>query len=424
MISSGLASLPPLISEASSRRLNVLVLDEFLPYPLDAGKAIRSWHLLTQLAKRHSITLLAHGDASSTQTREARRIIESAGICVELAGALPESHGLALYSALLRNCFSQYPFSVAKHTTPAFRARLQELLLRNQFDVVHCEWTPYAGYMLEDLRRCFVVDAHNIETLIWQRRSRACRNFASKLFFLLQARKMRRFEKRAFAAADCVAAVSDIEANVAREWGARRTAIVNNGVDLEHFSPACGPRRQELLFLGSLDWFPNEDAIHYLVEQVLTRVRKLHPAVNMRIVGRRPSAALREYLRNRREVSLWADVADVRPFIHSAAALLVPLRIGGGTRIKIIEAMAAGCPVISTPVGCEGLNVRHGENILVANDADEFAAAFSSLLKDPPLAARLTANARRLVEREYSWSAAASQLESIWQSTALKVRNA
>jgi glycosyltransferase involved in cell wall biosynthesis len=408
--------------EIGNQRLSVLVLDEFIPFPLDAGKTIRTWNLLKPLAGRHSITLLCHGNPRDAQIIAGKKTLEAAGINVHFAGPLPSPTGAKLYRQLMRNCFSAFPYSVTKHTTAAFRSKLQSMLRHERFDLVHCEWTPYAQYMTETAEFPFIIDAHNVETLIWKRRSANASNPAAKLFFSQQASKMRRFEKRVFAQAQCVAAVSEAEAGTIGQWGATRAEVVHNGVDLEAFAPAYAGRSNEFLFLGSLDWFPNQDAVSYLVKRLIPQIRQVRHDATFRVVGRRPSPELRRELDENNGVHLSADVDDVRPFLRSAAALIVPLRIGGGTRIKILEAMSSGCPVISSSIGCEGLEVRDGENVLLCNQEDEYITAAAHLLGDSQLSRKLGEAGRKLVEQRYSWNSAAERLESIWQSVAMRSR--
>jgi polysaccharide biosynthesis protein PslH len=419
-----LPSEPATEGETGSHRLNILVIDEFLPFPLDAGKTIRTWNLLKPLAARHSITMLCHGNPRDPQIIAAKETLEAAGIKVHFAGPLPNPTGAKLYQQLLRNCVSGLPYSVVKHTTAAFRSKLQAMLRHESFDIIHCEWTPYARYMVETAEFPFVIDAHNVETLIWKRRSENAGNPAAKLFFAQQAAKMQRFEKRVFAQAECVAAVSEAEASTIGQWGARQAEVVHNGVDLDRFTPTFSGRSNEFVFLGSLDWFPNQDAVSYLVKRLVPQIRQVRPDATFRVVGRRPSAEFRREVDGITGVQLSADVDDVRPFLHSAAALIVPLRIGGGTRIKILEAMSSGCPVISTSVGCEGLDVRAGENILLCNEDEEFVAAAIRLLVDSHLGRQLGAAGRHLVEQRYSWNSAANKLENIWQSVAARSRAA
>ena len=400
----------------------MLVLDEFLPFPPDAGKAIRTWNLMKPLARKHSVTLLCHGDERDPRIALAKEKVESLGVRVLLAGALPDLGGLQLYIRLLGNCFSRLPYSVAKHTTKQFTAKLDSVLQKENFDLIHCEWTPYANYVASRPEIPFVIDAHNVETLIWQRRSQTAGNPAAKLFFGQQAKKMHQFERRAFAASRCVASVSPIEAAAICEWGASRAEVVHNGVDLESFPPSYGERNNEFLFLGSLDWFPNQDAISYLVQRIVPEIRRVRPNATLRVVGRRPSPQFRRELEAVDGVELSADVDDVRPFLRSAAALVVPLRIGGGTRIKILEAMASGCPVVSTSIGCEGLDVSDGRDILVCDQDKDFAEACVRLLDHRQLAVRLGQTGRSLVEQSYSWLSAAEKLDQIWQSVSVRAR--
>jgi glycosyltransferase involved in cell wall biosynthesis len=234
----------------------------------------------------------------------------------------------------------------------------------------------------------------------------------------MQAAKMEVFERNAFSQADVVTAVSEKDELRAQEWGANSTGVVSNGVDTEAITPCpsgSDVTAKELLFLGSLDWFPNKDAIRYFVEDIFPLVRKLDKEILLNIVGRRPDQALRKIAASTEGVTLTGEVDDVVPFLRKAAAVVVPLRIGGGTRIKIIEAMSAGKVVVSTSIGAEGLDVEDGTHILIADTPETFAAAIVKALGGS-VSERISANARRLVEKKYGWKRQAENLERYWET--------
>lgn len=402
------------ISEPSESRPKVLVVDEELPLPTTTGKRIRTWNLLKNLGREFNVVLLCHGDLNEPGVADAKREIEAHHIRVELAGALAPKIGAALYAQLLRNCFSSLPYSVVKHATVQFSRKLRELMAAEQFDFVHCEWTPYAHLFLTHHQSVpLVVNAHNIETLIWKRRGEAS-SLSARQFFRTQERKMRSFERAAFARSEHVVACSAEEAAIARRWGARSVSVVHNGVDPNVFTPVaqcCGSR---LVFIGSLDWFPNEDGVRWFMEDVLPLIRKTLSSVELDIVGRRPSDELRCYLSRLPGVSLHADVPDVREYLCEAAAVVVPLRIGGGTRIKIMEAMAAGRVVVTTTVGCEGIAVQDRVHVRIADTPEQFAAACCEVVAGIQERESMARAARELVDSRYSWQSAAEILRNVW----------
>jgi glycosyltransferase involved in cell wall biosynthesis len=391
--------------------LRVLVLDEELPFPPDAGKRIRTWNLLRRLAQRHEISFLCYGQA----THPSARALQDAGIRVHLVPPPPAFLDSKPYLRLFANLFSSYPYSVDKHFSTPFQTKMEKLLATENFDLVHCEWTPYARFRHAVKKLPFVIASHNVESQIWFRRAEQNRGLIPRLFFRLQALKMKRFERRALIDAQMVTAVTPDDAQVMRSWGVRNLSLVENGVDLEYFQPSPEtPGGPELLFLASLDWFPNLDSLDYLLEQIMPLVLAERPQTRLRIVGRRPSEALKTRVNNLDWAELVADVADVRPYFAQSAVVAVPLRIGGGSRIKILESLAAGKAVVSTSVGAEGLALVGGKHLEIADQADVFARKLLDLLARPQERQRLGDRGREAVVEKYSWDKIAREMESAW----------
>jgi glycosyltransferase involved in cell wall biosynthesis len=397
----------------SSRGLRVLVFDEWIPYPPDSGKRVRTWNILRRLARRHDLALLCYGDSEG----RAARVVRAAGIDLHTVTTLPELKGWPLYSSLLVNLFSPRPFSVSKHDTRRFREQLRRLVGGNQFDLVHFEWTPYAGFAEEIDGIPTLIMAHNIESQIWARRAKHSRTFLERIYFGLQGRKMASFERLAMERADAVATVTDLDLKQVRNWGIRSPALVENGVDLDEFSPSQErPAAMEILCLGSLDWFPNVDGVNYLIDEVMPLIVARMPAVRLRIVGRRPPKKLQDRIARLPWLDFVGQVSDVRTWLARASVVIVPLRIGGGSRIKILEALAMGKPVVSTTIGAEGLAVSGETHLLLADSPEELARRTIELLKSPELGSRLGEQGRKLVQERYSWDRAADALEAAWFS--------
>jgi glycosyltransferase involved in cell wall biosynthesis len=257
--------------------------------------------------------------------------------------------------------------------------------------------------------------AHNIESQILFRRAQQSRTLVERVFFGLQARRMESFEREVLRQADRVALVTELDAEQVRAWGVQRTSLVENGVDEDQFVPLEGKcDSDEILFLAALDWYPNLDALDYLLEDIFPLVRQASPSARLRIVGRRPPAGLKERIARCPGVELVGEVADVRPFLARAAVVVVPLRIGGGSRIKILEALAMAKAVVSTSIGAEGLAVTDGVHLLLADAPSDFAARTVELLKSSEERLRLGENGRKLVVERYSWDRMARALESAW----------
>jgi glycosyltransferase involved in cell wall biosynthesis len=398
--------------------LRVLVLDEWLHYPPNSGRAVRTWNLLQRLARRHRISLICYGDPEA----EAVVVARAAGLSLHLVHPFPAPRGARLYGGLLVNFFSRYPYSVWKHYTRRYENRLREVLRDNQYDLVHCECTPYARFLGAAGRLPKLVMAHNIESQILFRRAQQSGTIVERAFFGLQARRMERFEREVLRRADWVTLVTELDAEQVRAWGVQRTSLVENGVDENQFVPTEGKcDGDEILFLAALDWYPNLDALDYLLKEIFPLVRQASPSARLRVVGRRPPTGLRERIARCPGVELVGEVADVRPFLTPAAVVVVPLRIGGGSRIKILEALAMAKAVVSTSIGSEGLAVVDGVHLLVADAPSDFAARTVELLKSSAERRRLGENGRKLVVERYSWDQMANALEWAWkQACAVK----
>ena len=388
--------------------MRLLFLDEEFPFPLNSGKRIRTFSLVSRLASTCEVDYLAFGAADS----DAAAALRDAGVRPHAVPVrLPAKQGPGFYWRLLRNVFSSAPYSVTTHYHRRFAEAADALLDTGGFDAVICEWTPYAQYVRARAELPRIVCAHNIEHQIWERLATHEPHPLRRWYFGLQAVKWRRFEHDVFRWVDGVAAVSA---------GDRRTIVavnpdlpvdvIDNGVDLDAFRSDEGPDGEaSLVFVGALDWRANQDAVAHMVRDVMPRIRKRLPQTELTIVGRHPPAWI-SALDGHDGVVVAGMVPDVRPYVAEAAVYVVPLRVGGGSRLKILEALAMKRAVVSTSVGAEGLDVVDGEHLILADDPDAFAQAVVDLAGDPERRRRLGAAGRDLVERSYGWDSLAERL--------------
>jgi glycosyltransferase involved in cell wall biosynthesis len=404
-------------SAGPQRSLRVAIVDEELPYPPDSGKRIRTCNLLLPLARRHRLTYISHPSADPAETAAAVDFLRTHGIEPLLVGRrLPSKAGPAFYARLLGNLLSPLPYSVQVHNSAALRHALRQYAASHAVDLWHCEWTPYAESLRRAVAGPWVVMAHNVESLIWQRYYQHEPHPAKRWYIKRQWRKFQRFERQIFAAATRTVAVSDNDAALARgEFGATGVEVVENGVDAASFAPDGSARdSRRILFLGSLDWRPNLDAVQLLLDQIFPQVLKHEPAAQLVLVGRKPSAWLVDRVIGYPNVELHADVADVRPFLRQCGMLTVPLRIGGGSRLKILEALATECPVVSTRVGAEGLELIAGQHFAQADAAEGMAAALVEGIRHPQRLLEMARLGGQLVRQRYDWSILAAKLEAVW----------
>jgi glycosyltransferase involved in cell wall biosynthesis len=276
--------------------------------------------------------------------------------------------------------------------------------LANEPDVVVFDFLHAAVLRPPRMACPSVLFTHNVEAEIFERHADNARNPVLRSLWSGQHRKMRKFEAAALRKFDVVVAVSERDASRFREeYGVERPHVIPTGVDLDYYSYSDPKRSNDVVFLGSMDWLPNQDAIRYFMDEVWSGIARSVPSARMTVVGRAPPAGLVNRARSAGlEWSFTGFVDDVRPHVRAAAVCVIPIRIGGGTRLKVFEAMAMGIPVVSTSVGVEGLAIRDREHFLVADTPRAFERAVTELLENEAERIALARRARRFVQERYS----------------------
>jgi len=392
--------------------MRILWIKTELLHPVDKGGRIRTYQMLRSLSRRHHVTYVCLDDglAAADAIERAREYAQEV-IVVPFRPALKRTVGF--YLDLLRNFFSPLPYAIARYRSPELRERLQRL--GDTADLIVCDFLFPSLNVPDGLPAPAVLFEHNVEAMIWQRHASVPQHPVRRAYMRLQWQRMRRHEARECRRFAQVIAVSVCDAEVIRrEYGVASVGHVPTGVDLEYFR-AARPRPQEsreLVFIGSMDWMPNDDGIRWFAREVFGRIQERIPGARLVLVGRSPSPNMRELASRNPAIEVTGTVADVRPYLERAAVCVVPLRVGGGTRLKIYEAMAMGVPVVSTAIGAEGLPLRRDEHLLIADTADEQVSAVCALLTDRSRADRLADAARRHVLENCSWDVVAERFLS------------
>jgi glycosyltransferase involved in cell wall biosynthesis len=374
---------------------------------------------MKHLAQRHDISWISRQLEGSVYSR---REFEALGIRTLIVDRpVRKKSGPRFFLSLMANAFSAYPYVVSSHFSKQMAAEVERLCLSQTFDLVHCEWTPYAANMPPMMSHPTVAMAHNVESVVWRRYQQVERNPLRKLFMGLQAGKMERFERQALPRFSRIISVSDQDKKIISRWVSQdKVAVVPNGVDTDFFrKESLTEAPESLVFVGSLDWRPNVDGVVYFLDQIWPLVRSNSPGARLAIVGRNPLPALKSRIAGEQGVEVHGSVEDVRPFLNLAQVCIVPLRIGSGSRIKILEAFAMETPVVATSVGAEGLEVADGKHLLIADNPADFADAVKKLFLNPSHRQSLSFEGRRLVVERYSWPMLAKQLETEWQKAVL-----
>jgi sugar transferase (PEP-CTERM/EpsH1 system associated) len=388
--------------------------------PLDSGGTIRSFNLMKQLARLHELDLFTFYPSRDNDEHPALNRYFHRVHCIPLE--MPKKWGPGDYAAYAANLFSSTPYSMAKYCRPHVARQLRELLERESYDVIVCDFFLTGAVIPWDLPTPKVLFTHNVEAQIWLRHFQVSRNPVWKVVSWREYTMIARLERRYLRQADAVLTVSDTDREFFAKYVPReKITTVQTGVDVDYFRPAAAAVQPNVLvFTGSMDWMPNEDGILFFVDEILPRIRREIPAAEFWVVGRSPTARVKKLAARDTKIRITGTVDDIRPYMDEAAVYVVPLRIGGGTRIKIFEAMAEGKAVVSTTIGAEGLPVTAEQNIIIADQPEDFAARTVALMRDKERAGELGRAARRLVEENYSWATVARQFAAVLASVVKK----
>jgi glycosyltransferase involved in cell wall biosynthesis len=380
-------------------------------HPATKGGHIRTLEILRRLHRRHEIHYVGFDDPARPEG--VPRSVEYCTRAYPLMHSLTEKDSLWFLGELAAGLFSRTPVAVSRYRSQTMREQVRTLRDRHQFDSIVCDFLA-PSVNLEDLAGC-VLFQHNVETAIWRRHAEHASGAVRRLYFRLQAERMFRYERDVCRAAGKVIAVSDNDADLmGRLFEIPQPRVAPTGVDIEYFTPAGQARpAADLVFVGSMDWLPNIDGIAWFVRDVLPLIRRWRPGCSVAIVGRAPTAEVAGLADRDPLIQVTGTVPDIRPWLWDALVSVVPLRIGGGTRLKIYEAMAAKVPVVSTSVGAEGLEVSSPETIRLADTPEGFAEACLELLNDSAQRARMASAAWDLVAARLSWDQAALCFERI-----------
>jgi glycosyltransferase involved in cell wall biosynthesis len=385
-------------------RPKLLFLSQTLPYPPDSGTAIRSYNVLRLLARDYDVTALCFYRRATTPNLAASvAALRSIASSVE-AFPIEQEHSRArMLADHARSVLTGRAYTAFAYENAAFKSALRAHLAREKFELAHLDSLDLGAYV-PLLAGVPVIAVHqNVESALLRRRAANEQNALRHLYLRLQARLMEGEERRWSPRVALNLAVSDSDAEDLRALVPNaRFEMIPNGVDVEAFVPSSGAAEDGIVFVGGMSWFPNADALEFFDEDILPLVRARDERVKVTWVGRAKPDVIASYAK--RGVQLTGHVDDIRPYVASAACYVVPLRIGGGTRLKILDAWAMGKAVVSTSVGCEGLEAVDGQNILIRDDPAAFAAAVTTVLRDPGLRAALERNARTTAEQRYSWN--------------------
>jgi polysaccharide biosynthesis protein PslH len=386
-------------------------------WPPNSGGRTRSLQIISELSRRHAVTIVTtHGDGD-----EPAGLVERLPRCERILSfeySVPKRGSASFPLSLGRSWFSRDPVDLWKWRVPAVRQAAHALIDAGQVDVCVADFLFAVNNVPLRGRTPVVLFEHNVEYLIWKRLCDLETVPWRRALLDIEWRKLQAREAAACRDADMTIAVSEDDCRrLAALAPGANIDWMPTGVDIDYFSPAPHAERPaHLVFSGSMDWHPNEDAVRYFIADILPLVRAAIPNVTFSVVGRNPSAELRA-IAGANNVEVTGTLDDIRPAMAEAAVCVVPLRAGSGTRLKIFEALAMGKAVVSTTLGAEGLAMESGRQFVAADGSQPFADAVMALLRDDARRRRIATAGRALVEARYSWAQVAEPFERHCQST-------
>jgi len=399
-------------------RLKILFLTNRVPWPIRDGQARRTYHILRGLGETHHVHLLSLYETPQEATTDTIEHLRRFCGDVDLIRAPSKKRGFEMAARVVRSLVSTDPYTVWRHYSEEYAQRVREKLQSTTFDIVHCDILPMI-YAVRDTRMpfCTLTD-HDVSYLKAERLAEQRRSPAAKLFIKYEAIKLKRLERRMFRYVDLVIAVSEVDrAILAKLATGRRLAVVENGVDTTSFVPAAAVvDPNNLVWVGGFHHQSNYEAVRFFLERIYPVVKSAHREATLCLVGGDVRPRLRTLIGSDRSIVATGYVDDPIPYIQRGAVFVAPILSGGGTKLKVLEAMAAGKAIVSTSIGIEGIDGRDGEHYLVADTPELFAEKVLTLLANPKLRTDLGLKARQMAECKYSWVSICDKLSALYQT--------
>ncbi len=401
-------------------KLNILWLSHFVPFPPKGGCFQRSYNLLKEISAKNDVYLVALKHKDSThpdfEIRSAQMELEKFCRKVNIIDISSSTSGLSLYAIAIKSLFKHNPLSVEMFKFTEMSHVIKKLTNEIDFQIVHYDTISLAEYFKDAEGIPKILNHHGAESFMIHRRIANEPNYLKKLFFLMEARKLRRYEKDNCPKFDLNIVVSEFDKEILEEISpGLKIEIVENGVDINYFLPSERKNNNKrLIFAGRLDQYSNKDAILYFCNKVWPLIKEKIPDTRLTIIGNNPPQKLVEIANHDRGIELLGYVDDVRPFFANAMISICPIRDGGGIRIKILDALAMGMPIISTSIGCEGIEITPGKDVLIADTPQEFIESIDKIFSDNDTLINLSINARKTAENKYSWNAISRKLDHFY----------
>jgi len=418
-------------ADTPQRRLRILWLSHLIPYPPKGGAIMRAYHLLRQTARHHDVDLFTFNQhrllANYYPTEEAGLAAAKEALS-PLVGRLhiepiPMStrrHGQLRMA--LRSLFSKTPYTINWLQSPSAFRRLEQWIKDGKYDLVHFDTESLAPYRSLTSGLPTLMDHHNAEAHMLLRRASQERNLLKKLYYWQEGTRLERYERRHLQRYNHHIVCSEEDRLRLLEIDSElAVTVIPNGIDIASTRPERNASPEpRLLFIGGLDWYPNHDAVRWMLLEIWPLLKEKKPELSIDIIGKNPPAELLEYGSQDPSIRFHGFVDDIEPYYRDAAMYLCPIRDGGGTKLKILDALAHRLPLVAHSIACEGIEVRSGTHLLAASNARDIAKAVCRLLDDPAYAQSLGDAGRDLVANKYDFSQIGKELADLYLGLVLE----
>lgn len=400
--------------------MKILFLSQIVPYPPHGGVLQRGYNIIREICKYNEVHLLAfnHPDilGSSQAIEESRQALGKHCASIEYFPLWPKKTALHKLAAFGLGMLYPKPFSVLAHKSTDYARAVRRFMGESDIGLMHIDTIGLAPYRALAAGRPCVLTHHNIESRLMERRAEVETDLLHKFYVGTQARRLRAYEASQSPAFDMNIVMSPIDERELREIApGTATAIVPNGVDTDYFQPSVEGHEKAAIYTGGMNMYANKDAVLYFLKDIWPAVLREHPDARFYAIGQDPPEELREHARREPSVVVTGYVDDVRPYVRKAAVYVVPLRVGGGTRLKVLDALAQGKAIVSTSLGCEGIAATDGRNIRIEDTPEGFSARVNALFSDAETRRVLGTAARELAVSQYGWGAIGAGLQQVYE---------
>ena len=406
--------------------MKIFWLSHLVPYPPKGGVLQRAYHLLHEVAKYHEVDLLAfHQPGLMGPTvpsldqgaRESKEILS--GFCgkVNYIPIDSEQQVLGTYRLALKSLVTADPYNINWLKSAQYACALQEMLQSNDYDLIHFDTISLLPYFDEVKHLPTVLDHHNIESHMLLRRADNENNMLKKWYFRQEGQRLEKIEKQICPQFSLNITCSEIDSQRLHEIApASRVEVVPNGVDVEYFCPDKAiVQKKRLLFIGTLNWYPNIEAVRFIARELWPKLKAVLPGISVDIIGAQPPEDIVNLGNTDNDFNVHGFVDDILPYMNEAAVYVCPIMDGGGTKLKVLDALSMGKALVAHEIACEGINVKNGKNVIFAKSVDEYVVAIKRLIEDDELRRRMGLEARKLIEEEYAYDKVGRKLSGLYQ---------